>query len=354
MEISFIIPVYNGASTVSHCINSIQKWNMIPEIEMIIINDGSTDGTLQLCEGIAASDTRVNVYCISNSGQGKARNYGMKHCTGRYIYFVDADDQVDTEEIFHMWEIAEKEKADVVMGSYFRVNGVQSERIHLAGEGFISRSGNTTEQALYHKVKTESAFGYVWNKLYRKEFLDKNNLQMDDIRKVYMEDQLFNLKVWSKNPVWYCYDKPVYFYEVGNVSTTRKAEPQIHIKNLTMIDSLIAYLDENRNLEENLDALIPLIMRTFCWSLVKNIEYEGKNATKIKERAKAYIASENIQRVIRMKGAVKKLWKLPSFLQAAFYSGCMVLIRLRWSGFVTALFYSTYPVMKKYILSALK
>ena len=354
MEISFIIPVYNGASTVSHCISSIQKWNMMQEIEILIINDGSTDGTLQLCERIVESDTRVKVYSISNSGQGKARNYGIKQCTGKYICFVDADDQVDVEEIFHMWEIAEKEKADVVMGGYFRVNGTQSDRVHLAGEGFISRSGNTTERTLYHKVKTESAFGYVWNKLYKKEFLDKNKLQMDDIRKVYMEDQLFNLKVWSKNPIWYCYDKPVYFYGVGNVSTTRKAEPQIHIKNLAMIDSLIAYLDENRDLEENLDVLIPLIMRTFCWSLVKNIEYEGKNATKIKERAKTYIASENIQRVIRMSGAVKMLWKLPSFLQAAFYSGCMVLIRLRWSGFVTALFYLTYPIMKKYILNTLK
>lgn len=354
MEISFVIPVYNGEITVSHCISSIQKWNMMQEIEILIINDGSTDGTFHICEKIAEADTRIKVYCISNSGQSIARNYGMKQSTGKYIYFVDADDQIDAEEIFHMWEIAEKEKADVVMGGYFRVNGTQSERIHLAGEGFISRSGNRKEQALYHKVKTESAFGYVWNKLYKKEFLDKNNLQMDDIRMVYMEDQLFNLKIWSKNPSWYCYDKPVYFYEVGNVSTTRNAEPQIHIKNLTMIDSLIAYFDEKRNLEENLDVLIPLIMRTFCWSLVKNIEYEGKNTAKIKERAKTYIFSENIQRVIRMKEAVKVLWKLPSFLQASFYSICMVLIRLKRSGFVTALFYFAYPVMKKYFSSVLK
>ena len=354
LEISFIIPVFNGENSIEKSIGSILKWNREPKIEILVIDDGSTDGTLSLCKKIAKTDTRIKPFTIENSGQSIARNYGMKQCMGKYIYFVDADDQVDTEEIFHMWEIAEKEKADVVMGSYFRVNGVQSERIHLAGEGFISRSGNTTEQALYHKVKTESAFGYVWKKINKKEFLDKNNLKMDDIRKVYMEDQLFNLKVWSKNPIWYCYDKPVYFYEIGNVSTTRKAEPQIHIKNLTMIDSLIAYLDANRNLEENLDVLIPLIMRTFCWSLVKNIEYEGKNAAKIKERAKAYIASENIQRVIRMKGAVKVLWKLPSFLQAAFYSGCMVLIRLKWSGFVTFVFCFTYPIMKKYIFSVLK
>lgn len=354
MDISFIMPVYNGESYIEKSIGSILKWNREPRIEILVIDDGSTDETLNLCKRIAAQDGRVQFFSIKNSGQSVARNYGMKQCSGKYICFVDADDQVDAEAIFHMWDIAEKEKTDVIMGGYFRVNGTQSERVHLPGEGFISRNGNMTEQALYHKVKTEGAFGYVWNKLYKKEFLDKNNLQMDDIRKVYMEDQMFNLKVWSKNPIWYCYDKPVYFYEVGNVSTTRKAEPQIHIKNLAMIEALTAYYDENQILKENLDMLIPLIMRTFCWSLVKNLEYEGKGTVKIRERAKAYMDSEDIQRVIKMRGAVKMLWRLPSLLQAAFYSGCLVLIRWKWSRFMALVFKLVCPIMKKYIFRVLK
>ena len=354
MEISFVIPVYNGEITVAHCINSIQKWNMMQKIEILIINDGSTDGTLQLCESIAEADKRVKVYSICNCGQGNARNYGMKQSTGKYLYFVDADDQVDAEEIFHMWEIAEKENADVVMGGYFRVNGTQRERVHLPGEGVLSRSGNTEEQALYHKVKTESAFGYVWNKLYKKEFLDKNNLQMDDIRKVYMEDQLFNLKLWSKNPIWYCYDKPVYFYEIGNVSTTRKAEPQIHIKNVAMISELVTYLKKNGDLEDNLDVVIPLVMRTFCWSLVKNIAYEGRGTKNIRERAGAYIKSGEIQQVIRMRGAVGTLFHLPSFLQAVFYMICLLLIRLKWTGCIALMFSWAYPFMKKYVQRVLK
>ena len=354
MEISFIIPVFNGESYIEKCIGSILKWNRKPKIEILVIDDGSTDKTVNLCEKIALSDTRVQFFSIENSGQSIARNYGMKQCSGKYICFVDADDRVDAEEIFHMWDIAEKENADVIMGGYFRVNGEHRERIHLPGEGFMVRKGNAAEQALYHKVKAESAFGYVWNKLYRKEFLEKHHLQMDDIRKVYMEDQLFNLKVWSKNPNWYCCDKPVYYYETGNVSTTRRAEPQIHTKNLAMIDALIAYYDENQILEENLDMLIPLIMRTFCWSLVKNMENEGKNIAKIKERARTYMHSENVQRALRMRGTAEMLWKLPSFLQAVFYSGCMVLIRWKWSGFVALMFYLAYPIMKKYIFSVLK
>lgn len=354
MDISFIIPVYNGEESMERCLQSICRWDWKADIEIVVVDDGSTDGTALLCQNYAASDHRIRIFPIENSGQSIARNYGMKQCCGTYLCFVDADDKIHPEEMFHMWEIAKREKADVVMGAYFRVNGTQKERIHLAGEGLMARNGNPKEEALYHQVMAENAFGYVWNKLYRKAFLDRNHLQMDDIRKIYMEDQLFNLKVWSKHPIWYCYDRPVYDYETQNVSTTRKAEPMIHAKNIAMIHSLISYYEENHILEENLDVLVPLIMRTFCWSLVKNIRYEGMHTANIRQRARAYMCSESIQRVIRMKGAVGKLWKLPSLLQTLFYSACLVLIRWRWSGFVTLLFDFTYPVMHKYIVNVVK
>ena len=354
VDISFVIPVYNGEKCIEECVNSILTWNWKQEIEILVIDDGSTDGTAGLCRKMEEKDKRIMLFSIANSGQSIARNYGMRRCGGRYICFADADDTINAKEVSHMWEIAEREEADVVMGAYFRVNGAKRERIHLAGEGIIARKGTPEEKKLYRRVRAESAFGYVWNKLYRKEFLDKHKLRMDDIRKIYMEDQLFNLKVWSKNPVWYCCDRPVYYYDTKNVSTTRKSEPEIHTKNIALIDELTAYYEENGNLQENLDVLLPLIMRSFCWSLVKNIAYEGKGMAKIKERAEAYMCSENVRKVIGMRGAVRKLWGLPSALQAAFYSVCLVLIRWRWSGCVSIIFYFTYPVMKKYILKVVK
>ena len=143
--------------------------------------------------------------------------------------FVDADDWVDTEQIYRMWQKAEDTGADVVMGSYVRVNTGKRERISLPGEGFIRRDGTKQEQWLYHRVKTESGFGYVWNKLYRKAFLEQHALRMDDIRKIYMEDQLFNLKLWSCHPNWFCMEAPLYYYDISNASTTRKAEPNLSL-----------------------------------------------------------------------------------------------------------------------------
>ena len=358
MDISFIIPVYNGETCVIKCIESIYRWNWKPEIEIVVVDDGSTDRTADLCKKYRDmnldQNPQIRFFSTENSGQSVARNNGMKQCRGTYICFVDADDRINPGEVFHMWEIAGKEKADVVMGGYFRVNGIQRERIHLPGEGFMARKGRQEEEVLFQKVKAESAFGYLWNKIYRKAFLEENNITMDDVREVYMEDQLFNLKVWSKNPIWYCCDRPVYFYQTGNASTTRKAEPGIHRKYPIMIDGLVAYYDANENLNENLDVLLPMILRTFCWSLVKNIPYEGNRMAPIRKRAKAYMDAETIQRVIRMRGALQALWKLPSHFQAVFYSLCLMLIRWRWNGTTAFLFHICYPVMKKYILKVVK
>lgn len=354
MEISFIIPVYNGENCILRCIRSIQAWNKAAEIEILVVDDGSSDETGAICDEAAALDLRIRVFHIKNSGQSLARNLGMQNSNGRYCYFADADDWVDAGQIYLLWQKAEEIQADVVMGSYIRVNDGRMERVPLPGEGFIGRNGSRQEQNLYHKIKTESGFGYVWNKLYRKEFLIRNLLLMDDIKKIYMEDQLFNLKLWSKNPVWYCLDVPVYYYETGNVSTTRKAEPQIHTKNVTMLCELIGYLQGNGVLEVNLDTVIPLLMRTFCWSLIKNVEYEGRSFVKIKARAECFVGTASIQHVLHMRGAGDSLMLLPSRMQICFYLICLLLMRWKLSWLISVIFVCFYPLMKKYILATLK
>ena len=354
MEISFIIPVYNGEHTILRCIQSIQKWKVPLKIEILIINDGSLDTTGTICEEAAALDGRIRVFEMPNGGQSLARNLGMEKAAGRYLCFVDADDWVDTEQIYRMWQKAEDTGADVVMGSYVRVNTGKRERISLPGEGFIRRDGTKQEQWLYHRVKTESGFGYVWNKLYRKAFLEQHALRMDDIRKIYMEDQLFNLKLWSCHPNWFCMEAPLYYYDISNASTTRKAEPNIHIKNIAMLRELINYLQENHVLEDNLDTVVPLIMRAFCWSLVKNVAYEGKSADKIRIRAESFICDPYIWQVLQIRGAARSLTRLPSVLQTVFYFICLLLMKGKMAGLITVLFSCFYPLMNRYIMSTLK
>lgn len=352
VEISFIIPVYNGEKTIEYCLESIGQCNR--QIEIIVVNDGSTDSTKVLCNALAKKDERIQVVTIANSGQSIARNHGLQMARGKYICWVDADDTIIPENVEKMYEFANANKIDVIMGGYIRKSKENRSIIHLPGDGYISRIGEEPQRKLYHRVKTGNAFGYVWNKLYRRSFLKENDLQMDDIRKVYMEDTMFNIKAWTKNPTWYCINMPVYCYDVTNESTTRKSEPLIQEKYIAMISELVSYMNSEKCLQENLDLIAPLIMRTFCWSLIKNVSYEGVSFSKIRMRAKSYMDTELIQQVLKEKGSFKSLWKLSSVLQSIFFCMCFLLLRWRMDIVVASMFVICCPLMKVYIRSSVK
>lgn len=354
MEISFVIPVYNGESCIGKCIAEICRWDQKEEIEIIIIDDGSTDGTWQLCNDEAGTDSRIKLIHIENSGQGVARNRGIRAASGRFIYFVDADDWVDVKEIHKLLIKAQEVKADVTMGGYYRIGSLKVEQVHIPGDGFIQREGTLDEIKRYHSVKTGSAFGYVWNKLYRRAFLEEHQLYMDDIRTMNMEDFLFNLKVWSKKPRFYCVDYPVYYYVTDNVSTTRRTDPYIHRKNVAMIRELIQYLNKNGVLEDNLDMVVPLVLRSFCWALIKNVPYEGCSIERLKERARIFVEDTDIKAALAAPGAVRHLCPLPSIPQRIFYAFLLYAIKKRHVNIICFVFYICYPLMKRYAAAALK
>ena len=354
MEISFIIPVYNGEKFIRRCIRAIRRWEREEQIEILIIDDGSVDSTGKICDEEAAEDGRIKVYHIENCGQGLARNYGLRAASGKYICFADADDWSDTDSIYRLWKQAEDVRADVVMGSYYRVNGETREWVHAAGEGLMKREGTAAETGLYHKVKTESMFGYVWNKLYRRQFLREHDIWMDDIRSMNMEDFLFNMKVWSHYPVFYCMDCPVCYYVTDHASTTRKSDPQIHTKSVNMICSLVGYLEGEGVLEENLDMVVPLIMRSFCWSMIKNIPFEGKSLRRLEERAGTFAYAAETEKALGTAKASEQLKTLPSALQRWFYLFCMCALKRKLIKIISQFFYICYPLMKRYVSAVLK
>ena len=353
MDISFIIPAYNAESVIEQSVSAIKKYDFEEDVEIIIIDDGSTDRTAEVCHKMADVDSAISVFSIENSGQGIARNVGLSHAKGDYIFFADADDEVIAENIHKMWLKAKEEKADVIVGSYIRKIGSQLQYPNLPDtEGIFAKTHN--KKSLYHKIKTESVFGYVWNKLYEKEFLTKYNLLMDDIKKVYMEDLLFNVKVWSHNPKTYYMGIPVYAYHVDNTSTTRKPDARIHEKNVVMIETMTGYLEKENALTENLDMVIPIIMRMYCWSLVKNVPYEGNSIKKIKCRSLVFSQNTAVRKCIGQKQAIKQLFYLPSKLQSIFYAFCCFGLKWKMDTFLAFVFFITYPLLKSYISNTVK
>ena len=98
IKVSVVIPVYNTEKYVREAVESIMN-QTLRELEIIIINDGSTDNSLQVVEELAAADSRIQVYSQTNQGLSMARNAGITHAHGRYIYFMDSDDLLEKDAI---------------------------------------------------------------------------------------------------------------------------------------------------------------------------------------------------------------------------------------------------------------
>ena len=115
--ISIIIPVYNAEKTLFRCVSSVvgQEWQ---NLQIILVNDGSTDGSAEVCEKFAAQDKRVQVHHIENGGLVIARKFGMKLAKGTYIGFVDADDYIESDLYIGLLRVIVETGADLVHSGY--------------------------------------------------------------------------------------------------------------------------------------------------------------------------------------------------------------------------------------------
>ncbi|MBQ2689903.1 MAG: glycosyltransferase family 2 protein [Solobacterium sp.] len=121
ISISVIIPVYNTEECLSRCLDSVLHQSM-RNIEILCINDGSTDHSLQILESYAEQDNRVRVYSQLNQGAGAARNEGIRHASGKYIQFTDSDDFMDSRMLEVLFRRAEETSADIVQSRFRRCN----------------------------------------------------------------------------------------------------------------------------------------------------------------------------------------------------------------------------------------
>ncbi len=137
--ISVIVPVYNSEKYVNRCIDSILN-QTYENLEVLLINDGSSDGSLKICEDWAEKDKRVKIVNEKNKGVSAARNLGIKYATGDYVGFVDNDDWLRPEMYEKMLELIEKEKADVAVCKFINVdekyNRVSIKEANLTAEHF--------------------------------------------------------------------------------------------------------------------------------------------------------------------------------------------------------------------------
>lgn len=177
MKFSVIIPVYNCENYISRCVSSVIE-QVYTNFEIILVDDGSTDKSLEICEHWAKLDKRIKVIKQKNQGPGVARNQGIKKATGEYIVFIDSDDYVDVDYFERVHNYIKKYETDIVfIGFQFEEQLSQRKIAEVKME-----EGYYDKREFHTIIKTlidNDMFGYTWCKISKRKLLLEHNLKFE-------------------------------------------------------------------------------------------------------------------------------------------------------------------------------
>ena len=280
MKLSVIIPVYNAEQYLNRCIDSIIG-QTLKDIEIIIIDDGSTDNSWRIIEGYTREYESIIGIRQKNSGPAKARNLGIKKANGKYIGFVDSDDYIDKMMYETLYNMAEDKNIELAMCAYKDIevwkNNEEYEVKADLEENKIYYREDILEKIISTFSKSENyGFYSMCNKIYLREYIKNNNFIIDETRD-HGEDWAFNIDVFSKLESFIYTDKTLYNYIHTNKNSLmekyRENQFDLYIsgreKMLNSIPKKFIYFDE-------LDRRLVYESSTQIIKTFKNIKDEKK------------------------------------------------------------------------------
>ena len=188
--VSVIVPVYNVGSYLGPCLESIRA-QTYPRLEVLLVNDGSTDGSRAICAAMVRDDGRFRLLDQANAGVSAARNAALAQASGKYLQFVDGDDRLSPQATETLVHSAEATGADLVIAHFLRVDGErQARQGHIKGARLLTRQEFAQEMV---KAPANYYYGVLWNKLYRRSIISAQGLTFAP-EVSWGEDFLFNLE----------------------------------------------------------------------------------------------------------------------------------------------------------------
>lgn len=207
-RVSVIIPVYNAEKYLKRCVDSVLKQDF-PEFELLLVDDGSTDSSGEICDHYEKEDSRVRVIHKENSGVSDSRNLALKVAKGEYVQFLDSDDWITPEATGLLLRAAAEHDCEMVIADFYRVVG---ERVSAKGkidwDGVLSREEFALEMM---ENPADFYYGVLWNKLYKRSIIEQFDLCMEkDIS--WCEDFIFNMEYIRHIKQVYALRVPIYYY----------------------------------------------------------------------------------------------------------------------------------------------
>lgn len=249
-KVSIVVPIYNVEHYLPRCIDSLLQ-QTYTNIEVVLVDDGSSDNSASICDEYALQDIRINVIHTENGGLSAARNLGIDKISGEWVAFIDSDDWLETDAIESLMKLTDGKRVEMVIAGYNIVDDSESRCpcTDTQKKKILSRDEALTEM---FRPKDYPYLGYVAGKLYRADIIRGKNIRFDD-ELSYNEDRLFCVAYLCavKSDVAYT-TRPAYNYYQRKGSLMNSLSNCYNPKYLSDFNAYLKMLDEVKRIKANI------------------------------------------------------------------------------------------------------
>lgn len=304
--ISIIVPVFNIEEYLSKCLTSLVN-QTYQDIEIICVNDGSSDNSLDLLEQFSKRDSRIRIVSQNNKGLSAARNTGLLNARGEYIVFVDGDDWVDINMCEIAYKTAKNTRADIVLWSYIKEYPNVAKKQFILGNNSIYYDKSQVKQLQRRlfgltgcelaQVDQRDTLVTAWGKMYKAEILEK--LEFIDTKIIGTEDALYNIYAFGNAESAAYIPKCLYHYRKDNInSLTTKYNKYLFDRWQNLYEYMYKYIKHNKLSGEYIDALYNRIALGVI-ALVLNVIASDKTLYKKKKEISKILSTDRYRKSFR-------------------------------------------------------
>lgn len=225
VKVSVLVPIYNVEAFLPECLDSLVG-QTLKEIEIICINDGSKDHSLDIIKKYAKNDSRIVIIDKKNSGYGDSMNQGLKKATGEYVGIVESDDYIDLDAFEKMYEVAKESNAEVVKGNFYYYYGDTNEDRGKSNLFPLRELGRVIDPRVERGIFYQAPC--IWAAIYKNNFLKDNGIEFLPSPGAAYQDAGFNFKVWAMARRVYFMRRAFLHYRQDNSNSSVKDSGKIY------------------------------------------------------------------------------------------------------------------------------